>query len=393
GSLGPAPAGAPNVLLLVLDTVRSASLGLYGYERATTPGLERWARTGTVFERATATSSWTLPSHAGLFTGRYVHELAAGFRTPMGSRWPTVAGEFRRNGYNTAGFSANRKYVTWEFGLNRGFDRFEDYAVTPGQVMVSSALSRMLVWQPWFQNLIGFHDLYGRKGADDIRVEFLQWISGRRDQGRPFFAFLNYYDAHNPYLPPSPWNGRFTSDTVDYVPPTLGPWLSPEQIAREQDAYEGAIAWLDHEISTLLEQLEARGLLDNTILVITSDHGEQFGEHGLVDHGNSLYQPLLDVPLILRFPGAVPAGARFDTPVTLRDIPVTMLDLAGLDDSSIPGESLVRFWETRSAAGDEPESPILSGLTWPNGEVAHSLRLDKHVYIEWFGNRNELYDL
>jgi arylsulfatase A-like enzyme len=381
----------PNVLLLVLDTVRAMRLSLYGYDRATTPALERWAQSGTVFEQAIATASWTTPSHAGMFTGHYPHELNTGFRTPLDDRWPTLAEVLAQEGYRTAGFSSNRKYASYESGLARGFARFEDFRVSPGQVMVSSSLARLLVWQPWFTHLIRYYDLYGRKNAAAVSDEFLRWV-GHGTQGRPFFAFLNYYDAHDPYLAPPAFDRRFTSDTAPFRPLVIGPSLTPKQMARELEAHEGAIAYIDHEIDRLLRDLESRGLLENTLVILTGDHGEQFGEHELMDHGNSLYRSLLDVPLFLRLPGRVPERLRITTPVTLRDLPATVLDLTGGPaKGTFPGSSWASAWGVGERTGST--SPLLSELTWPDGEIAYALRVGDHEYIDWFQQREELYDL
>ena len=387
--LGPAPADAPNVLLLVLDTVRAMSLGLYGYERPTTPVLDSLAASSTVFDQAIVTSSWTLPSHAGMFTGRWPHELNAGFRTPLDSRWPTIAEVLATHGYATAGFSANVKYASYEHGLDRGFARYEDYRITPGQVMISSSLGGMLVWQPWFQNLIGFHDLYGRTRAASIIDAFLHWETGRNGL-RPFFAFLNLYDAHDPVLVPPPWDRMFMAD--DGPVPTFPAWpdVTPDKMRIAHDAQDGAIRYLDYEIGRLVAGLRERDLLDHTLLIITSDHGEQFGEHDIGGHGNTLYRPLLDVPLLLRLPGRLPEGRRIEEPVTLRDLPATILDLAGVPNDTFPGRSLARTWRGDTS---DTRSPLLAELTWPNGEIAYALRADDHVLIDWFGGKHEFYDL
>lgn len=388
-----AAAGAPNVLLLVLDTVRAANLGLYGYARATSPSLEQWATSGTVFTHAVATASWTLPSHAGMFTGRWVHELNAGFKTPLDDRWPTLAEALAERGYATAGFTANRKFVSYEHGLGRGFARFEDFRVSPGQIAASSALARQIIWRPWFQDLIGYHDLYGRKNAAMVNAELLRWLS-RRDAHRPFFAFLNYYDAHDPYLPPPPFDLRFAKSAVHPRSMDIERKLDSAQITRARDAYDGAIAYLDQQIGELLGELERRGQLANTLLIITSDHGEQFGEHGMLSHGNTLYRPLLDVPLLLRMPGRVPTGRRIDARVTLRDLPATVLDLTqSRDVNAFPGSSLASLWREPAGPNAPRTSPILSELTWPNGQIAFSLREDRYSFIDWFQERRELYDL
>ncbi|HXE57647.1 MAG TPA: sulfatase, partial [Gemmatimonadales bacterium] len=350
----PAPAaGAPNVLLLVLDTVRSMSLGLYGYERPTTPALEAWARRGVVFERAYATAPWTLPSHGSMFTGRWPHELSTGWSSPLDRTHPTLAEALARRGYATGGFVANLLYCSRQHGLARGFARYDDFPVSPGEVLVSSSLGRFLTNRSRVRRLVGYYDVLGRKSAAEINRAFLGWIESVGD--RPFFAFLNYYDAHEPYLPPDSLARRFASGGVrrphriayqlHEASRSQRGAMTPEETRAERDAYDAAIAHLDAEIDRLFRELDRRGVLQRTLVIVTSDHGEHFGEHGLFGHGHRLYRPALEVPLVLIFPGRVPAGQRVREPVSLRDLPATTLALLG-DSSShrFPGASLTRFW-------------------------------------------------
>ena len=215
----PSPsAAAPNVLLIVLDTVRADHLSLYGYDRPTTPALERWARRGILFSEARATAPWTLASHASLFTGRWPHELGVRWMTPLGTTAPTLAEHFGSRGYATAGFVANLIYCSYDTGLDRGFTHYEDYvlerlmalrtaSLIDQAVTELSALSGLVDAGP-FRSLraaIGrsFFPREQRKDAGAINREFVGWLSQRPEPARPFFAFLNYMDAHSPYvLPP-----------------------------------------------------------------------------------------------------------------------------------------------------------------------------------------------
>lgn len=348
-SLPPPPAGAPDVLLIILDTVRAKSLGLYGADRPTTPTLDSLAADATVFERAIAPAPWTLTSHASMFTGRWPHELSAGWSDPLDATHPTLAEVLGRTGYVTAGFVANLSYVSRPYGLDRGFAHFEDFPVSPGQLVLSTMLGRMIATADPLRRWIGYHELLNRKSAGRIRRDFLAWLDGAPE--RPVFAFLNLFDAHEPYLPPAPYDTLFGHPPEDrgighrhnllrgVNARRLEKWtMTPAEAAGELAAYEGAIAYQDAEIARLLEGLESRGRLANTILVITSDHGEQFGEHGMFDHGNSLYLPLLHVPLVVRAPRGLPAG-RVETPVSLRDLPATILELVGARPT-LPGTSL-----------------------------------------------------
>jgi arylsulfatase A-like enzyme len=200
-----------------------------------------------------------------------------------------------------------------------------------------------------------------RKNAAEVNAEFLEWVDALED--RPFFAFLNYFDAHDPYTPPPPFDTRFGHADP---PPALEDdrRYSDQELAHLLDAYDGAVSYTDDQLGRLLDALEGRGMLDDTIVVITSDHGEQFGEHGLVDHANSLYRQLLHVPLVLSFPSRIPASRRVTEPVTLVDLPATILDLAGLSDArgQIPGRSMAGHWDPAGRA-DIGSRPILSEVS------------------------------
>lgn len=394
-ALAPAPASAPNVLLVVLDTVRAKSVSLYGYPRPTTPVLERLAGRGVVFERALATSSWTLPSHASMFTGRYPHELSANWLEPLDRTFPTLAETFRDHGYLTAGFTANLLYTTRETGLARGFLRYEDYPVSIGMAVHSSFLGRWL--DQWLLGSDGHREVLAVKPGESVTRAFLHWLDGRGE--RPFFAFLNYMDAHAPYVAPAPFAERFGPTRRRPPVATRRAW-TPAQIQVDVDAYDGCLAYLDQQVGQLVEELGRRGVLDRTLLVVVSDHGELFGEHRLFDHGNSLYRPLLQVPLVIVYPPRVPAGVRVTTPVTLRDLAATVVDLAPLPGASrYPGVSLTTHWT--SPAGGGASSPLLAQIRkninqdpWlpaSHGDM-QALVANGHYYIKNGDGREELYD-
>lgn len=401
-SLPAAKSDAPNVLLIVLDAVRARNLSLYGYTRRTTPRLEEMARTGIVFESAISTAPWTLPSHASMFTGRYPHELSTGFAAGLDSTYPTLAEELSRHGYLTAGFVANTWFCGPASGLSRGFTHYEDIAISPGQIMVSSAIGRAASDSPWLRRTINYSEELGRKNAPEINESFLRWLSGK-DPKRPFFAFLNYFDAHEPYLPPDPFATKFGSSQPRPNPRHSLEWnWAPSEIQLETNAYDGSIAYLDHQIGALLDELKSRGLLDNTLVIITGDHGEEFGEHGIVDHGYSVYLPSLQVPLLISYPRMGPGGIRVKEPVTLRDLPATVLDLLELKNTnSFPGNSLARRWMPAKMKEGSVSEPVLSELefaanlpaSYPisKGEMK-SLVIDQYHYIRNGDKVEELYD-
>ena len=366
-TLPPASPNAPNVLLIVLDTVRAQSLSLYGYARPTTPQLERLARSGVRFERAIAPAPWTLPSHASMFTGYFPSALSVDWQIPLDATHPTLAEVLRAHGYHTAGFVANMIYCSVESGLNRGFIRYEDYPVLPGEILVSSSLGRRLVQNKKFRRIVNYMEEH-RKSAADVNRSFLRWLS--RHDRRPFFAFLNYMDAHDPYRPPKPFDRMFGPKKWRGAARQAWPQTGvPPEIQARLDAYESSIAYLDQQVVLLVAELQQRGVLENTLVIITSDHGEEFREHEMKSHGNSLYLTALHVPLLIIFPHRVPEGWSVREPVSLRDLPATVLDLLQLEGGTqFPGRSLVRLWDRTRGPGRPSTDPILSEVTRRYGE-------------------------
>lgn len=344
---------APNVLLLVLDTVRGESLSLYGYSRPTTPRLSGFANRGVVFDRAISAAPWTLPSHATMFTGRQPWELGASFRSQLDGRYPTLAERFRERGYLTAGFVANTIYASEETGLQRGFLRYQDYRITVKQILLSSEFGQ-LVSSTRSKLAIRAADM---ATAPVINDRLLSWLPEARRSGRPFFAFLNFMDAHLPYRTPDPWEAKFRRGD---------PMV---------DRYDAAVGFLDDQVGRLIDELDRQGVLDNTIVVVTADHGEHVGDHKMDNHANSLYLQLLRVPLVVVFPKSVPAGRRVVEPAGLIDLPATLLELAGATDSAVGGRSLRRFWTADSANPVQP--PFIVS------------QVDQHpIRRSWYRNRD-----
>jgi hypothetical protein len=205
-ALPPLSEDAPNILLVVLDTVRAQNLSLYGYERETTPALKRFAAEGTTFDRAIAPSSWTLPSHASLFTGRHPSELKSTWDGPVDDTQLTLAEMLTVRGYASAAFVGNLWYGTEHFGLNQGFLRWEDHPISWSMVVQNEWITRQIA--TWFYDVIGREQDLVRKSGARIRRDFLRWLDDQKD--RPFFAFLNYIDAHDPYGPAEPFTGSFS---------------------------------------------------------------------------------------------------------------------------------------------------------------------------------------
>jgi len=391
-----APAGAPNVLLIVLDTVRASSLDLYGATRATAPRLRTFAQSGVVFDNALSTAPWTLPSHASIFTGRLPKDVSADWQTPLDRQHATLADVLRSRGYATVANVANLLYATTPTGLNRGFTRYWDFPVALPTFMQQSWLVRPVVAQ--VRSSLDETDMMVRKSGAEVTDTFLAWV-GHRPQ-RPFFAFLNYFDAHAPYVPPPPYDTMFGKGGP--MPDVLRrrQW-SPDEIQRSLDAYEGSIAFVDTQLGRLFDELKRQGVLENTIVIVTSDHGEQFGEHGLFDHANSLYRAVLHVPLVISYPGTVPAGLRVEAPVSLVDLASTVLDLTGTADGApapLPGRTLASHWGgTPSATGTPVFAEVSKGINTAPWLPVSRGRMTSVLMNGWHYVRNgdgteELYD-
>jgi arylsulfatase A-like enzyme len=350
----------PNVLVIVVDTLRADHLSSYGYSRQTSPNIDKLAQAGVLFENAIAPSSWSLPSHASLVTGSPVHEHGLGNvkRMPW-LGWsntslnglPTLGEVLHKAGYRTGAFSANRIYFTSNVGLGRGFIHFEDYFDGVGDCFVRTQFGREFA--RFYMNrsakskftrafrylgLGGWLDkdsegsgdyggIYGiRKRADEVNRETLRWIA--RDRQRPFFAMLNYLDVHFGYGGP-----------VGYPKPA---WDKGTTI----DEYDAGIKYTDDYIGQLLQGLDESGELKNTVVIITSDHGESLGDHGLSFHGAALYWELVHVPLIVSWPGHIPEGFRTQQPVSNADIAKTVIDFVKAKENPFPGPSLASTWSS-----------------------------------------------
>jgi arylsulfatase A-like enzyme len=391
----PLPAAdSPNVLLIVMDTVRADRLSLYGYRRTTTPKLEQLAKRGVRFDRVRATAPWTLPSHASMFTGRWSDEVGVTWNTPLRPKFPTLAEYLGTHGYATAGFAANTYYVSYDTGIDRGFAHFEDYdldllaaARTAYAVDVAYKAVFQFAWAYGrrfdasllraFQDFVlGGGITRDRISAHAINQKFVEWLARRREPKRPFFAFLNYFDAHEPYVPPTIAEHRFGLRPQSLADArVLYGWrdankqeLSLYYQTLARDGYDNCLFYLDGQLGELFEELKRQGELDRTLVIVTADHGEGLGEHDLFDHGESLYRAEIGVPLVI----VPPARSRFqgvvNEIVSLRNLPATIVELVGLEaNSPFPGPSLANLWRRSSSdSGSITIDGVISELASPN---------------------------
>jgi arylsulfatase A-like enzyme len=428
------PVGSPNVLFIVLDTVRADRLSLYGYHRPTTPTLERLAKHGIRFDAARATAPWTLASHASFFSGRWPHELHVEWETPIATNHPMLAEYLGAYGYATAGFVGNSGYCSYETGLDRGFTHYEDYLLEKLAPLRTAVLFEEVRKAVVALLLVGLRNDAGllhyaketvatwsgtelRRNAGSVNRGFLDWLDRRRGPPRPFFVFLNYCDAHTPYKLPLPVTPRFSRrpQTPDELGAIYDDWtfidklqLAPYYLTLGRDSYDNCLAYLDEMLGQLYDDLERRGMVENTWIVITGDHGEGLGEHDLFEHGESLYSTEIRVPLLILPPSCSQPGAVVREVVSLRELPATIVDVLGLATGApFPGRSLSSLWNNSAPLTDQNHGhDVLSELRAPSPvDSSHgrsparrgplvSLAEGDLIYIYNQGDRTEeLYDV
>ena len=287
-----------------------------------------------------------------------------------------------------------------QHGLDRGFVHYEDFYGNVGDALARTVLGRTMFYEVLPH--VGVVDFPGRKRAADINERVLEWIDTVGN--RPFFVFANYMDVHGPYIPPPSYEGRFgpkgpprqaneielgAIDGETKVPnaAVLRAWV---------DRYDESLFYLDEQVGRLLDKLARLGTLDSTIVVFTSDHGENWGEHDLIYHGHSLYQEQIRIPLIVRFPPRVTPGTRSVAPVALEQLPLLITDLAGIAGAPFPGLSVDSYTAAGANAVAVSEVGRRRGVppSWPTASGGlRSLQTERWQLIESDVGRVELYDL
>jgi arylsulfatase A-like enzyme len=319
----------PNILLVSIDTLRSDHLHCYGYERETSPNIDALAAGGVRFSQMVSSSSWTLPAHVTLLTGIPPHHHGVVVdETRLDPRVTTLAEVMREEGYQTAGF-VSVAYLLPRYGFEQGFETY-DYSIAIDNQAINAVTSPVM---------------------EKLTTEWLSQRSGE-DRQKPFFVFLHLYDVHFDFIPPEPFDQMFNPDYDgpvdgrDFVDSDLyNPDMDPRDYEQLLSLYDGEIRLTDHHLGRVLDHLRTSGELDNTIVVVTGDHGEEFFEHGRKGHRMTLFEEVVRVPLIIRYPPRIPAGTVVDDQVRLMDVSATILDLAGVDPPSEFGMRLddVRF--------------------------------------------------
>jgi arylsulfatase A-like enzyme len=378
------PLEAPNILLITLDSVRADVLGAYGHrsrfrDASPSPRIDQLAREGLLIEQAHATSSWTLPSHVSIFTGH--PELVHGVEQDgheIHASLPLISETLKAEGYRTAGFYSG-PYLDPAFGFGRGFDTYEArYGDDLRFAMEDLRRS---------QAALDEAEKRGKKGelytalASHARAQQAVETASHRDRsselvadalieelnkparGRPFFLFGHFFDPHYDYAPPEEFARTFDPDysgdldATDFIRNPAISHIRPGGRTRVVDErglqhlwalYEAEVAWTDSQIGRVLDRLEKLGLAEDTLVIITSDHGDEFFEHGSIGHRSTLYEELVRVPLIVRYPRAFPPGSRIEQPLSSIEIAPTILLAAGTRVSGLSGVGLQAILGGRS---------------------------------------------
>lgn len=405
---GPAVTGThgPSVVLIVLDTVRADHMDLYGYERVTMPHLTEFARDARVYLHCLAASSWSLPSHATLFTGLPARRHGAHYGAaergepttpqPLGDDAVTLAEVLAGRGYRTVGISANHGYVSPSFGLDQGFQHWDSRSSYRGAMprgfrpllFRSMPIVERFALRAAYEPLVWFDvGQVQYRRAEQITRTALDVMDREVPSGAPFFLFLNYMDAHDPYRAPGDFAdafpGRLRDRPRDWSrdPSAFADLSAAEIHSHFASEYDSELRYLDFELDRLLEGLESRGRLEDTIVVITSDHGEQLFEHGDLHHGNSLFEEEVRVPLIIDAPGV--GAARIDHLVAQRDVMPWLLERMGLPLP--PG--------VEPSGLDRGEGPHVAELYGTRRGDLTAYREGSFKFVRISGGEDELYDL
>ena len=344
---------ATNVVMITLDTLRSDRLSCYGSKKVDTPNIDSFATEGVRFTNAASAVPLTLPAHASIMTGLYPpgHGVRENVGYVLDAKFPTLAELLAKGGWATGGF-VSAFVLDGQWGIGRGYDHyFDDFdlrSLAAGNAANMGSLQR--------------------DGADTVAAA-VRWLD-ERPAGRPFFLWLHLYDPHEPYTPKEPFASRYPGQP-----------------------YDAEVAYTDSLVGTFRQALVDRGILDDSLVVVTSDHGEGLGDHGEDFHGFFVYDTTVHAALIVRLPAGARGGRVVDRPVSHVDLLPTILDLAGLPvPENLHGRSLTPLMAGRNPAWDRPVySESLYPLLHYGWAPLRALRTDRHKLIE--APRAELYDL
>ncbi|UCG34223.1 MAG: sulfatase, partial [Phycisphaerales bacterium] len=438
-SRGKPPAGGgpehPNILVIMWDTVRADRLSAYGYDKPTTPYLEQFAAESSLYERAISPGIWTLPYHASLFTGLPITAHGAtAFHKWIDSDMPKLAETLTEAGYDTYMFSSN-PFVSDMSNSTPGFQKIDYVWDPPWSTKTVQAIRAKLDPRDRSNALAVLLNRTGsqadprRLGVGSnaltqsgpvIKEALAQWLQ-QRDSSKPFFAYLNYMEAHFPRIPSLEARRKLMTpvqidrslmmnqDHTLLMDHMFGRYqFSDEDVAIISGVYDANLIDLDATTHDLIDMLQEQDLLDETVVVITSDHGENLGDHGQMGHKYSVHNSLTRVPLVIRYPPRVPAR-RVTEPVAALDLYATLLDLANVDppQETLHSVSLLASPELRPDRDffiSEMLAPATTALQYASKRYPD---LNWNPWMRWFraiekddrkfiwssDGRHELYDL
>lgn len=397
---------APNIILIIMDTARRHNFSCYGYDRPTTPNIDKMGKSGIIFERAISSSPWTLPSHVSFLSGETVKQHGitqeliyedGKFRNfnvvkRISKYLPLI---LKNKGYQCIGIS-NNPFICKAFGFNVGFDIFIDQYSSYSEFGFSDKLKIIFRNNKLRKKLRKMFEQFTRKIMICYRLN-----SGKGDKGayktvslikqflsqniitknRPFFLFLNFFDPHLPYTPPSPFN-----DIINKIPfwkkYTLNQdymklisnkaKMSKNDFEILKSLYNGEISYLDKKICEIVDMFQEFNIINDSIFIVTSDHGENIGDHKLMDHQLCIYDTLLAVPLILYAPEYLPRGIRVKKYIMLKDLYYTIISLA----TGIPDE--------KSILNEKYNQPIIAEYEKPLMTLIQIKEKYPHINLERF---------
>jgi len=370
------PESRPNVILITISTLRADHVTCLGYNRDTTPDFDRFCKHAVLFTNSFAVSSWAMPNHASILTSLdpTIHG-ATHIDKRLDEKHLTLAEVLRENGYFCAGFTCNPRLID-DMGFAQGFDFYDDYS------------AEMTLQSMIFDQKETF-DINQRRTNDLINAAAIRWL--QNNTRKPFFLSVHYYDNHWDYLPGRPYS---TIYDPNYTGPIDGRVISKEPLFsnRPPDAdvahiialYDGEVKRTDEDLGTFLKFLEERDLMDNSIIIVAGDHGEQFYEHGNTSH-HGIYDELIHVPMAISVPQLAPKPAISDALVSQIDLMPTILDMCGLDIPDVcRGKSLKPLFAGEKKAINEF---ILAEYTGGAAEDVRVVRSHWYKYVEQAGRR------
>ena len=336
------PPPRPNVLLISIDTLRPDHLSCYGYHRRTSPRIDQLATEGVLFENHISSTSWTLPAHAALFTSLpdSVHGCLDTDKR-LAEDHVTLAERFAGAGYETAGFFSG-PYLHPAFGLGQGFAHYENctsYASALDTAPVAKWAMDGRVMQSSHQDVTN----------PTVYAAVAKWLAERGEA--PFFLFVHMWDVHFDFIPPAPYDSMFDPEYEGsitgenfFFDPRINQNMPKRDLQHLIALYDGEIAWTDEYVGKIVDSLKAAGRLDRTIVAITADHGTEFFEHRNKGHRTTLFDELIRIPLVLRYPAGLPQNTRIASQSRLIDVGPTLLELANCGPpTDVMGHSLVRL--------------------------------------------------